>query len=178
MVKDIQCEQLDVMDYFKVRINQDGKIIYVDDAFLQFSGYDISELILEPFYKLMWEGKNVFYNVFAKNILHDQSTYFIALLKKKDGKCFWTVIKSTPYTHTDGSQRFLLEIKMLPTATVNEIKKVADAVLKIEEEVGVEYAEKYFEGLLEEKGMNFNEFIFDLLETTPKKLDKYFTIKK
>ena len=178
MVQSVQCDQLNALDYFKIRLDNKGRIIFVDDAYLEFTGFDIADLILEPFHKLMFLGDNVFFRIFTKNVLDGESRYFIALMRKNNGRCFWALLKSTKYEHSGGTYRYLIEIKMLPIASVEKIKNIADSVLKIEEEVGIDYAEKYFDGFLEDKGINFTDFVYQLLETGPKQLEKYFKLKK
>ncbi len=175
----MECVQLSVYDTLKVRLNEQGRIIFADDAFLKFTGLSIDDLVGEPF-KVLFEKdfqEGGYDQMIFPYMVQKKKFYFLMSGRMKDGKCYWGIVRSSQY-YTKGSQqpKFLIEIKMLPEQSAEMVADLFGKLIEIKRNAGAEYAIKYFQGYLEENGMNFENFALKVLGIKEKKLDKYFQI--
>ena len=175
----MECVQLSVYDTLKVRLNDEGRIIFADDAFLKFTGFSIDDLVGEPFSVLLVDdiAEGGYDQMIFPFVLQNKKFYFLMSGRMKDGKCYWGIVRSSQY-YTKGSQqpKFLIEIKMLPEKSAEMVADLFGKLIEIKRNVGAEYAIKYFQGYLEENGMDIENFAFKVLGIKAKKLDKYFQI--
>jgi len=175
----MECVQLNVYDTLKVRLNEQGRIIFTDDAFLKFTGLSIDDLVGEPF-KVLFEKdfqEGGYDQMIFPYMVQKKKFYFLISGRMKDGKCYWGIVRSTQY-FTPGNERpkFLLEIKMLPEASAKFVSDLFNKMIEIKNNAGTQYAIKYFQGYMEENGMNIENFALKVLGIKEKKLDKYFKI--
>ncbi len=70
----------------------------------------------------------------------------------------------------------MIEGKLLPSVAVEKIEKMFSVLTEIENNAGKEASLKYFNGYLEEKEMNINEFVLAIADVNEKKAEKYFEI--
>jgi len=154
--------QLDPKKYIVSKTDTDGTIEYANDYFVEISGYSTAELMESPhsilrhpdmpktIFKMMWDR------------LHNGEE-MVALIKNrsKDGRYYWVVtelesnfdkLTNKPVSHT--AYRKAATHKM-----VDEIEPLYKKLLEIEESHGIEDAQKYFIGFLEEKGKNYDEYM-------------------
>ncbi|HFS67901.1 MAG TPA: hypothetical protein ENK67_06775 [Flavobacteriia bacterium] len=81
-----------------------------------------------------------------------------AILKWKSGdSCYWINSFFKPGKQNYFRQGFKIETQFLTTKCQQNIKKLYAILIDIEKNSGIEYAKKYLEGYLEEKGIYFNE---------------------
>jgi PAS domain S-box-containing protein len=163
---------------FVIRIKPDLKIYYVNDDFLEFTGFSADEVLLKDLTEVVSaEMNDLFKEILIQNLKSDNSTYFIQESKTKQGDTFWSLMRVTPFkSKMNNEDRFLVEIKMLPVNAIEETEKVFNTVKKIYNNAGKDYAKKYFEGFLEERNQTFEEFVIDLLGVKKKRVDKYFNM--
>jgi len=178
MGKSKNCLQLDPARKFKIRVNPDGKILYVNNYFTEFTGYKVHELILKDF-SILFDSDLP--KMAMDNILHmiegQDKAYFFYKGKTKDGDCYWGFVRSTQHYNDEGDFKgYRFEVKMLPQVSINKIDNLMDILREIENNAGIDAAKKYFEGYVEEKGLDYNNFILDVVEITQKKADEYFSI--
>ncbi len=175
----MECVQLSVYDTLKVRLNEQGRIIFTDDAFLKFTGLSIDDLVGEPFKVLFVEDfeEGGYDQMIFPYMVQKKKFYFLMSGRMKDGKCYWGIVRSSHY-FTKGSQepKFILEIKMLPEASAQIVAELFSKLIEIKRNAGADYAIKYFQGYMEENGMNIENFALKVLGIKEKKLDKYFKI--
>ncbi len=175
----MECVQLNVYDTLKVRVNENGRIIFADNNFLNFTGLDIDDLVGEPF-KVLFEqnfDEGGYDELIFPFMLQKKKFYFLMSGRMKDGKCYWGIVRSTHYfTKGNNEPKFLLEIKMLPEASAKFVADLFNKMIEIKNNAGAEYAMKYFQGYMEENGMNIENFALQVLGIKEKKLDKYFKI--
>ena len=175
----MNCKQLDVYDRFKVRVDENGKIIFADDNFLNFTGFDIDEIIGQDFAVLFTDAFNSehYQKLLFDFMRNKEKLYFILNGRMKDGDCYWAIARSTHYRGIDGSgPKFLVELKMLPQSVIPQLKELFDKLMEIKNNAGDEYAMKYFMGYMEDKGISFDRIALSMMGTKEKKLDKYFKI--
>jgi PAS domain S-box-containing protein len=157
---------LDPMRYIVSKTDANGLIEYGNDYFVEISGYKEHELIGKPhniirhpdmpkiIFKLMWDRIRQNKNIFAlvKNMA-------------KDGRYYWVVTEFTTKIHPLSNKpiRHTAYRKAAPKKAVKEIEKLYATLKSIEDENGLEAAEKYLAGFLEERGQSYDEFIDELL---------------
>jgi len=175
----MNCKQLDVYSKFKIRLDNEGRIIFVDDDFMKFTGFDIDDLIGENFSALFkqefvdGEYDQMLFPLMKEN----PKMYFIINGRMKDGDCYWAVVRSTHYTSPGSDKvKFLWEMKMIPETVIPALEELFGKLIEIRNSAGQKYAMKYFLGYMEDKGIDLNNFALSMLDTKEKKLDKYFQI--
>ena len=147
--------ELDPKRYLVSRTDEKGVIEYVNDYFIEVSGYLESELIGQPHnlirhpdmprivFKLMWEhiqsGKNI-----------------LALVKNlaKDGRYYWVYTSFEPNINRDDNKiiGYLASRKAAPRDIIDIIAPLYDKLLEIEKSEGMEESQKYLDSFLKEKG--------------------------
>jgi len=178
MTHNKDCLQLDIAKKIKIKIDDRFRILYINDYFTNVSNFKVSDIILKDLNTILAPSMpKITLDLLEKSANEFQKFYAILKGKTKDGGCYWTFIRITQRFNQDKSfAGYLLEGKTLPSVAVSKIEKLFSILSEIENNAGKEAALKYFNGYLEEKGVNFNEFILAITEVNEKKADKYFEI--
>lgn len=154
-----------------------GIIEYANDYFMEISGYEEYELMGQPhniirhpempkvIFKLLWErlhkGENI--HVLVKNLA-------------KDGRYYWVLTNfETKYNDNGEIRSHYARRKAAPENAIFIIEKLYKTLLAIEKNQNPQVAERYFYGLLEEKGQTYDAFILDILGASEKSLQNYFS---
>ncbi len=148
-----------------------GIIEYANDYFMEICGYEEHELIGQPhnvirhpdmpkvIFKWLWQRLQAKKNIHAvvKNLA-------------KDGRFYWVITDFEVKLDEEGQiASFFARRKAPPRTTIEKIDHLYKKILSIEKAMGVEVAEKYFIGFLEEKGMTYDEYIEDICLAEVKK---------
>lgn len=151
-----------------------GKIIYGNDYFCEVSGYKESELISSPhnilrhpdmpkaIFFLMWQ-----YLASGRNI--------VAVVKNmaKNGDYYWVTTDFDIRRDALGNIKYYAAFRQAaPKHVVVEMEKIYVKLLEIEKEHNMKASVAYFEAFLEEKHMNYDQFIENLAK--PKGLTAIF----
>jgi PAS domain S-box-containing protein len=146
---------LDPKRYIVSETDEKGKITFVNDYFIEVSGYSEEELMGKPHsivrhpdmpkvvFKLLWEtisqGKNI--NAVVKNLA-------------KDGRYYWifTEFESRRDTDTGEIIGYHAARKSISKHVLEIIADLYSTLLEIEKSEGVEASEKYLISFLKEKG--------------------------
>ncbi|MCH9739937.1 MAG: PAS domain-containing protein [Epsilonproteobacteria bacterium] len=141
-----------------------GVIIYGNDYFCEVSGYKESELISSPhsilrhpdmpraIFYLMWEHLNSGRNIMAvvKNMA-------------KNGNYYWVTTDFDIKKDATGNVRYYVAYRQAaPKHVVVEMEKLYAKLLEIEDEHDMKASVAYLDAFLEEKRMNYDQFIEDL----------------
>jgi len=150
---------LDPKRYIVSETDEKGKITFVNDYFMEVSGYTRDELIGKSHnivrhpdmpkvvFKLLWEtiseGKNI--NAVVKNLA-------------KDGRYYWifTEFESRKDADTHEIIAYHADRKTISPHILDVIVDLYAKLLKIEQKDGVEASEKYLIEFLKEKGDDVN----------------------
>jgi PAS domain S-box-containing protein len=160
--------------YIVSKTDTTGKIVYGNDYFTEISGYKESELIGQPhnilrhpdmpkaIFYLMWEylknGRNIM--AVVKNLA-------------KNGNHYWVTTDFDIKRDRSGNVRHYIAFRQAaPKHVVKEIEAFYQRLLEIEKEHGMEASIEYLNGFLEERNMNYDQFIEDLAK--PKGLSAIF----
>ncbi len=172
------CIQLNAAKKMKIKLDVNGKIMYVNNYFTEVTNYKVHELILKEFNILLSEDMPKFAQEYVLDIAEENpQNYFIIKGNTKNGDCFWGFVRISQELNDSGEIKgYLLEIKMLPTATIEKISKLYEVLKEIENNAGTKAAEKYFNGYLEEKGYSLSDFVMSVTDVNKKQASKYFEI--
>jgi len=173
------CIQLDATKKMKIKLDSGGNILYVNSYFTEVTNLKVHELILQDFNKILDEDMPAFAIKKIMDIIAEQpKSYFIIKGKTKDdNNCFWGFVRATHELNEDHEiKSYLLEIKMLPFSAIEKISHLYEILKEIGNNAGMEAAEKYLNGYLEDRHMDIESYIFNITETNEKKVEKYFEI--
>jgi PAS domain S-box-containing protein len=151
-----------------------GKIIYGNDYFCEISGYKESELISSPhsilrhpdmpkavFY-LMWDYLKAGRNIMA--VVKNMTKY---------GDYYWVTTDFDIKRDNLGNIKYYVAYRQAaPKQVVVEIERLYRKLLAIEKEHDMKASISYLEAFLEEKGMNYDQYIENLAK--PKGLAAIF----
>jgi PAS domain S-box-containing protein len=158
--------RLDPKRYIVSKTDAKGMITYGNDYFVEISGYTESELIKQPHniirhpdmpkvvFKLMWDriqsGKQIM--AVVKNLA-------------KDGRYYWVVTEFE--SKTDKLTNEIIGYTAFRKAGTKDSVKIVEPLytklIQIEETNGIEAAEQYLLGFLEDKGVSYDEFIDNIV---------------
>ncbi len=141
-----------------------GKIIYGNKIFIKISGYAESELLHKPHsilrhpdmpkavFKLLWnrlqEKKEVF--AYVKNLC-------------KDGSYYWVHANATVTLDKNGSVVDLHSVRRKPSAKAMQvIPDLYKKLLAKEKEAGMDASMQLLNSILNEQGVSYDDFIFNL----------------
>lgn len=158
------------------KTDQKGIIEYANDYFMEISGYKEWELMGQPHnilrhpdmpkivFKLLWDRLNM-----AKPI------YAIVKNLAKDGSYYWVVADFKTKIDNDGHITHYARRKAVPENTKLKINKLYRNILEIEKSAGIEASEAYFNGLLEDAGLTYDQFILNIMELDAEQLHDYMS---
>jgi len=151
-----------------------GKIIYGNEYFCELSGYKESELISSPHsilrhpdmpravFKLMWDHLNSGRNIMA--VVKNMS---------KNGNYYWVTTDFDIRRDSLGNiQHYVAFRQAAPKQVVEVMEKLYVKLLAIEKEHDIKASMAYLDAYLEEKNMNYDQFIEQLAK--PKGLSAIF----
>jgi len=158
---------LDPKRYIVSKTDTKGIITYGNEYFVEISGYKESELIGKPhniirhpdmpqvIFKLMWD-----------RIQTGQQMVAIVKNLAKDGRYYWvyTEFESKKEKLTNKIISYTAYRKAAPKSAVVVIEPIYSKLLEIEAQSGIEGSRNYFLGLLEDKGVSYDDFIGNLIE--------------
>jgi len=151
-----------------------GKIIYGNEYFCELSGYKESELISSPhsilrhpdmpraIFKLMWDHLNSGRNIMAvvKNMA-------------KNGNYYWVTTDFDIRRDPLGNIQYYVAFRQAaPKHVVEVMEKLYVKLIAIEKEHDIKASMAYLDAYLEEKNMNYDQFIEQLAK--PKGLSAIF----
>lgn len=153
---------LDPKRYIVSKTDPKGIITYGNDYFVEISGYKEAELITKPHslirhpdmpkvvFKLMWD-----------RIQNGQPIMAVVKNMAKDGSYYWVIteFESKKDRLTNEITGYTAFRKAAPKDVVKYIDTLYKKLIEIETQSGIEGAEKYLIGFLEEQGLSYDEFI-------------------
>jgi len=151
-------------EFIVSKTNISGRITYGNELFIKLSGYTEKELLGSPHsilrhpdmpkavFKLLWEtiqkGDELF--SFVKNMA-------------KNGDHYWVKTHVTPSYNDSNKVINYHSVRRRPKReAIRVIEPIYTEMLKIEKTSGIEASYSYLEGLLRQRGVSYDEFIFAL----------------
>ncbi len=143
-----------------------GNILFINKNFTEVSGYDEAELIGEPHNILRHPDmpRAIFYLVW-QNLLKGRPISGVVKNLAKDGRYYWVISDFEAKLNPDGSINSLTAFRRSASQDIiDTIEELYASLLAIEKKHGMEKSLVYLQGFLEEKELNYDEFIFELVK--------------
>ena len=151
-----------------VKTDNTGVILYVNDDFVDVSGYEEVELINNPvnmlrhpdtpqaIFKLMWDDLNF-----------KRGAHVIVKNVAKTGRFFWTALEINANVNTDKSISYTAQLKSVPDDVISDkIGPLYEKLIKLEKENGMNAGVNYLIGFLEEKDKSLIDLMDSLIVST------------
>jgi len=158
------------------KTDQKGIIEYANDYFIEVSGYKEWELMGQSHnilrhpdtpkfvFKLLWDNLN-----------KSKPIYAIVKNLAKDGRYYWVIADFKTKIDNQGNRTHFARRKAIPKATKAKVEKLYHSMLEIEKAAGLDASKAYFQGLLEDAGVDYNTFIHNLMDLSPEQLHDYMS---
>ncbi len=180
MIRPVPVNEEIKLDPYKTimsKTDKKGIIEYANDYFMEISGYKEWELMGQPHNILRHPDmpKIVF------KLLWDKLKYgepMIAVVKNlaKDGRYYWVVADFISKTDNEGNViAHYARRKAVPDEVKKEISEIYEVLLNIEKNRGMEASGAYLEGYLEDRGLTYEELIYQLFGLSKDQLHGYMT---
>jgi PAS domain S-box-containing protein len=156
------------------KTDKKGIIEYANDYFMEISGYKEWELMGQPHnvirhpdmpkavFKILWDRIN-----------NGIPTYALVKNLAKDGRYYWVIAHFLPVSKNGEIVNHYAKRKAVPDEVKGEISDLYQILLELEKSGGMEAAEAYLHSYLEDNGMSYDDFIFDIMRLSPKELKQY-----
>ncbi len=158
------------------KTDQKGIIEYANDYFMEVSGYKEWELMGQPHnilrhpdmpklvFKLLWKRLNMAHPMYAivKNLA-------------KDGSYYWVIADFKTKIDKNGLITHYARRKAIPENVKQKISKIYHNILEIEKTAGLEASEAYFNGMLEDGGLDYDQFILNIMGLDADQLHDYMS---
>jgi len=153
-----------------------GVIEYANEYFMEISGYQEYELMGQPHNIIRHpDMPKVIFKEMWKRLSKGENIYALVKNLAKNGDFYWVLTSfETKYDENGKIVSHYARRKAAPSNAIFQIEKLYKTLVSIEKTQGLEVAEKYFLGMLEEKNKNYDSFILDILGIDQKTLSSYF----
>ncbi len=157
-----------------------GIIEYANDYFVEISGYEDYELMGQPHNIIRHpDMPKVIFKELWRRLAKGENIHALVKNRAKDGRYYWVLTDfETKYNEQGEIVSYYARRKAAPSHAVFQIEKLYKTLLSIEKTQSVNVSERYFFGLLEEKGMNYDQFILKILGVKEEDLNSYYATKK
>ncbi len=143
-----------------------GNIEYANDVFLDVSGYEDDELVSKPHSIIRHpDMPKVIFKVLWENIKKGNQFHGIIKNLAKSGRYYWT-IADFEYVRDEKDKvvKYVGRRKAVPQDILTKhIQPLYTKLLQIEKASGEVASEKYLVGFLEEAGVNYVDYITNLM---------------
>ena len=152
------------------KFDNKGVVSYINDFYLEFSGHKIEDIIGKTALELKHPDFPVtVFNHIMQYLFHKKNIHILVKDRTATGKNYWFW---TDFYYKTDAQGELLDFysyrKTAPQYINPKLIKLYDKLLKMEQYTGLEIAQNYFEGLLEEAGTDFETYTMHLQEELSK----------
>ncbi|MDO9208402.1 MAG: PAS domain-containing protein [Sulfuricurvum sp.] len=160
-----QSEKILNADEFIVsKTDTNGKILYGNKVFIKISGYDESELIGSPHSILRHpDMPKIVFKLLWDRIMNKEEIFAYVKNLCKDGSYYWVYANVTATLESNGDIRDFHSVRRKPSAKAMEIIPALYAQLNAAERSGgVQASKVLLDKVLNEKGVDYDEFILSL----------------
>lgn len=150
------------------KTDKSGTILYANEDFIDVSGYDEFELIGQPHNIVRHpDMPKVIFKFLWDSIKSSENIHGIIKNMAKTGRYYWVVIDFKIIADSDGEiVGFFGTRKSVPEPIITKfIEPLYKKLLHIEEASGLNAAEEYLVGFLEERKKTYMEYIDHLITT-------------
>lgn len=145
-----------------------GTILYANEAFIDISGYDEYELIGQPHNVIRHpDMPKVIFKMLWDTIKKGENIHAIVKNMAKSGRYYWVITDFKTIFNEEGEiVSYFGTRKSIPSEIITKfINPLYSKLLHIEEVSGVNAAEEYLTGFLEERNKTYTEYVDHLVAT-------------
>ncbi len=145
-----------------------GTILYANEAFIDISGYDEYELIGQPHNVIRHpDMPKVIFKMLWDTIKKGENIHAIVKNMAKSGRYYWVITDFKTIFNEEGEiVSYFGTQKSIPSEIITKfINPLYSKLLHIEEVSGVNAAEEYLTGFLEERNKTYTEYVDHLVAT-------------
>ena len=156
--------------HFNCKISPEGLIDYANHQFCEVSGYEEYELIGESMELFRHpDMPQIFFHILIDRMQKKEPMRIIAKFLAKDKRYFWLMIDFETKVDEEGNiVAHYSNSVAAPQYAVHKIAPLHKILSKIEEKTGdSEASKRYLIGFLEERNINYNEYVEDLSANHP-----------
>ncbi len=171
---------IDPMAHIVSKTDKTGRIVYANEAFAGISGYTRAELEGKPhnIVRHPYMPKTIFKFMWSR-LLKKQNFYAFVKNLTKDGKFYWVVTDFEVKCDDRGEIEFIYAYrKAAPKKGVEEVSKLYQKLVALEERYGMHEAEEFFLKYLKDNKMNYNEYVDYLLGNSSMFKSWFTSLKK
>lgn len=141
-----------------------GRITYGNSLFVKISGYTEQELLGAPHNILRHKGMpKLIFTLLWEHIQNGKEIFAYVVNSTKNGDYYWVFANVTASFNEAGNIVGYHSIRRKPTAAAMQIiEPLYKELLRIEESSGVSAAKEHLNKLLQEKGVDYDEFILSI----------------
>lgn len=156
--------KLDPRKYIVSKTDSRGIITYGNEYFTKISGYKESELIGSPHNILRHpDMPKAIFHLMWKYLKNGRNIMAVVKNLSKNGDHYWVVTDFNIKRDHEGNVRYYLAFRQAaPKQVISEIEILYKKLLEIEKVHNMDASIAYLEGYLEEKRMNYDQFIEEL----------------
>ncbi len=157
------------------KTDKKGIILYANDYFVDICGYSVGELMGQPHNIIRHpDMPKVVFELLWRRILDKKNIHAVVKNLAKNGRYYWVVTDFTVDTNptTGNIVGLYAHRKAAPRHIIDQVEKVYQNLLDIEKNAGFAASLRYFVGLLEEKGMDYDQWVASLAMAAPKEEKK------
>lgn len=151
-------------DFIVSKTDKSGKIIYGNRIFIEISGYTEEELLGKPHSLLRHpDMPKVIFGFLWERILAKKEIFAYVKNLCKDGSYYWVYANVTATLNEQGEIRDFHSARRKPSSkAMSVIPNLYAELLACEKRGGIEASKIYLSKLLDEKGVDYDEFVLTL----------------
>ena len=157
------------------KTDKKGIILYANDYFVEICGYSVGELMGQPHNIIRHpDMPKVVFELLWRRILDKKNIHAVVKNLAKDGRYYWVVTDFTVDANpeTGNIVGLYAHRKAAPRHIIEQVEKVYKNLLEIEKASGFAASLRFFVGFLEEKGMDYDQWVASLAMAAPKEEKK------
>ena len=147
-----------------------GTIKYANEAFVNVCGYEEYELVGQAHNTIRHpEMPKVIFKLLWKNLLNGKDFHAIVKNMAKHGRYYWVITRFEIFKDDKGEiTGFMGRRKSVPTEVSDKIEELYKKLKQIEDSSGIDSAEDYLTGYLEDQKKTYEEYISEILNSAEK----------
>ena len=147
-----------------------GTIKYANEAFVNVSGYEEYELVGQAHNIIRHpEMPKVIFKLLWKNLLNGKDFHAIVKNMAKNGRYYWVITRFEIFKDDKGEiTGFMGRRKSVPTEVSDKIEELYKKLKQIEDSSGIDSAEDYLTGYLEDQKKTYEEYLSEILNSAEK----------
>jgi len=156
--------QMKAGEFIVSKTDLKGNITYGNETFIQMSGYHEEELLKAPHNILRHEDMpKVVFKLLWERIQFPEGIYAYVKNKTKSGDYYWVFAYVTPSYDPTGNKIGYYSVRRRPSSrAISVVEPLYRELLQIEKQNGVAASLTRLNSILSEKGVTYDQFVFDL----------------